>query len=88
MDNTMDNTPENTTELNLNEMEEISGGAGGSRKVLPAVAGFRVYKIVPGDNLTKIARRNKTTVKRLMEINPDITNRNFIRSGFYMYIPD
>ncbi len=25
----MDNTMENTTELNLNEMEEISGGAGG-----------------------------------------------------------
>ena len=33
-------------ELNLNDMEEVAGGRGGSRTKLPPKAGFAVYKIV------------------------------------------
>ena len=78
---------DNMMEMNLNEMEKINGGNGGSRTVLPAKQGFQVYKIVSGDNLTKIARKFKTTVDYLFSINPEITNKNFIRAGFYMYVP-
>ena len=78
---------DNMNELNLNEMEEIAGGNGGSRTELPAKKGFKVYKIVSGDNLTRIAKKFNTTVNYLMEINPAITDKDFIRTGFYMYVP-
>ena len=78
---------DNMNELNLNEMEEISGGAGGSKTPLPPKAGFDVYKIQSGDNLTRIAKKFNTTVDYLFAINPDITNKNFIRAGYYMYVP-
>ena len=74
-------------ELNLNEMEAAAGGAGGSAQPLPPKAGFMVYRIVGDDNLTKIAKKFNTTVDYLMKINPAITNKNFIRAGFYMYVP-
>ena len=75
-------------ELNLNELEQAQGGLGGSPTVLPHKAGFTVYKIVRGDNLSKIAKANKTTVKALLACNPTITNKNDITTGFYIYIPD
>ena len=82
-------------ELNVNEMEQVAGGAqqkqpprGGSSTVLPAKAGCTVYKVVGNDNLTKIAKNNNTTVKDIMRVNDGIiTNKNFIRAGFYIYIP-
>ena len=74
-------------ELNLNEMEEISGGRGRSRTVLPRKEGFIVYQIEAGENLTKIAKRYSTTVKAIKAANPTIDNANFIRSGFYIYVP-
>ena len=75
-------------ELNLNEMEEVTGGAAGSPTPLPAKAGCDCYKIIGGDNLTKIAAKFNTTIDYLMYLNKDIiTNKNFIRAGFYMYVP-
>lgn len=75
-------------ELNLNEMEQISGGAAGSSTPLPAKDGCDSYKILGGENLTRIANKFKTTVDYLMYINKNIiTDRNFIRAGFYMYVP-
>ncbi len=75
-------------ELNLNEMEEISGGAAGSSTPLPPKEGCACYKILGGENLTRIAAKFNTTVDYLMYINKDIiTNKNFIRAGFYMYVP-
>ena len=53
----------------------------------PPKAGCDVYQIVGNDNLTRIAARFNTTIDYLMAINPTITNRNFIRAGFYMYVP-
>lgn len=74
-------------ELNLNEMEEAVGGNGGSPTPLPLKDGYKVYRIADGDNLTRIAKRFNTTVPYLMQINPAITNKNFIRAGYYMYVP-
>ena len=75
-------------ELNLNEMENITGGAAGSEAPLAPKAGCDVYRIVGNDNLTKIAKKFNTTIDYLMYLNNGIiTNRNFIRAGFYMYVP-
>ena len=74
-------------ELNLNEMENAAGGNGGSPTPLLPKAGFDVYKIQGGDNLTRIAKKFNTTVDYLVAINPTITNKNFIRAQFYIYVP-
>lgn len=39
------------------------------------------YKILPGDNLIKIAKKFKTSVEMLLALNPKITNKNLIRAG-------
>jgi len=77
------------TELNLNEMEQVSGGRGGSPYNLPPKGGCSVYRIQGGDNLTKIARRYGTSIEFLMNINEGIIiNRNDITTGYYMYVPN
>lgn len=45
------------------------------------------YKIKKGDNLTKIAKANGTTVKALLEANPNIKNPNLIYAGETLKIP-
>jgi len=45
------------------------------------------YKIARGDNLTKIAAANGTTVQALMEANPQIKNPNLIYAGETLKIP-
>lgn len=76
-------------ELNLNEMEEVVGGKneGGFLKKPGARAGRKIYRIVSGDTLIKIAKRNNTTVDKLMAINPELKNRNYIVAGCYIYVP-
>ena len=76
------------SELNLNEMEMINGGKGGSPSRLPDRPGFLVYRIQSGDCLSKIAGRNGTTAEYLMRINSTIHNINDITAGYYIYIPD
>ena len=74
-------------ELNLNEMENVNGGRGGSPTMLPEKKGFFVHQIASGENLTRIAKKFGTTVKAIMDANPTIDNANFIRTGFYIYVP-
>ena len=74
-------------ELNLNEMENVTGGKGGSPTELPKKEGYIVYQIAGNDNLTKIAKNYGTTVKAIVAANPTIDNPNFIRAGFWIYIP-
>lgn len=45
------------------------------------------YKIKKGDTLSAIAAANKTTVKKIMDANPSITNPNVIRAGATIEIP-
>ena len=79
-----------TRELNLEEMEKVTGGGneGGYEKKPRPKAGCSIYKICSGDTLGKIARRNGTSVSRIMSMNPEIRNQNFIVPGHYIYIPD
>ncbi len=81
---------ENMNELNLNELEQVTGGGneGGYAKKPREKAGCFIYKIASGDTLGKIARRNGTSVSRIMSVNPEIRNQNFIVAGHYIYIPD
>lgn len=45
------------------------------------------YKIKKGDNLTKIAKANGTTVEALLKANPQIKNPNLIYAGETLKIP-
>ncbi len=78
---------ENKIEMNAQDMEQVSGGTGGSRKPLPPKAGMVVYQIQRGDTLNKLARRFQTTVAKIHAANPTIHNINDITAGFYIYIP-
>ena len=75
-------------ELNAEELEGVSGGAAGSKTPLPPKSGCIVYKIQSGQNLTHIANTYGTTVQKIMAVNVGIIdNPNFIRAGFYIYVP-
>jgi len=74
-------------ELNLNEMESVSGGRGGSPYELPEKEGFFVYHIVRGDTLGKLGKRFGTTAEKIKAANPTIKNINDITAGYYIYIP-
>lgn len=46
-----------------------------------------IYKIKPGDTITKIARQYSTTIDNLMKLNPQITNPNLIYAGRTINVP-
>ncbi len=73
-------------ELNLDEMEQVVGGKGGSRTRLPDKDGYIVHKIKKGETLIKIAEQYGTTVDEILSENDTIQNRNDITSGYYIYI--
>ena len=77
------------TELTQNELDQVSGGKdnGGFTRKPRAKAGCQIYQIKHGDTLIKIAKRYGTTADHLMRINPELTNRSFIVSGCYIYVP-
>ena len=69
-------------ELSLEELEKIDGGY----KKPAEKPGFIIYQIVKGDNLSKIAKKFKTTVANILAWNPKIKNKNLIYAGDYLYI--
>ena len=80
---------DNRTDLSLDELEQVTGGHGGSPTKLPEEPGTIVYKIGRGENLSRIARRYGVTVDDILAVNRDtIANRNNITAGYYIYIPD
>ncbi|MFC7394412.1 cell wall hydrolase [Scopulibacillus cellulosilyticus] len=48
--------------------------------LVPAAQSF-AYTVQPGDNLSKIAINNHTTVQSLLNLNPQISNENDIYAG-------
>src|SRR5690348_13605292 len=46
------------------------------------------YKIQPGDNLTKVAKRNGISLAQLLKANPQITNPDKIQVGQIVNLPD
>lgn len=72
----------NAIELSLEELDKIGGGY-----TKPAEkAGFIIYKIKKGDNLTRIASAHRCTITELLKWNPKITNKNVIYAGDFLYI--
>ncbi len=69
------------------DVAELGGVVGGYKRPRDK-EGFFIYKIVRGDNLTKIARRFDTTVKDIMRWNPKIKDKNLIYAGDYLYIEE
>ena len=65
-------------ELNLNEMTEVTGGKGGSKNVLIAKKGYRVYQIQSGDTVDDLMAANAGLIK----------DRDDISTGYYIYVPD
>ncbi len=53
----------------------------------PMGAGSRLIKAQKGDNLSTIAKRGGTTVKSIMNFNPNITNADKIREGQSIRVP-
>ena len=79
-------------ELNLEQMEQASGGAGkvkaGGLKEKPAEKpGYVIHKITATDNLTRIANKYNTTINAILACNPSIKDKNLIRTGYYIYVP-
>ena len=83
----MENKEMIMNELNVNDMEEAAGGRGGSRYMLPDKAHYVVYRIQKGDTLSFLAQDNRTTVQKILSLNPTIKNPNDITAGYYIYLP-
>ena len=81
---------DNMKELDLNEMEAVSGGKneGGYSRKPSEKSGCRIYQIKPGETLGKIARANGTTVNKIMAVNPELKSADFIVAHCFIYIPD
>lgn len=60
-----------TKKLDL-ELEDVSGGNDG---------GALYHHVVKGDTLGKIAQKYGTTVKKIVALNPRITNPDLIYAG-------
>jgi len=46
------------------------------------------YKVLAGDNLTRIAKMYNTTIEEIVSMNPSITNPNLVRTGTVIKVPD
>ena len=49
---------------------------------------YTYYIVVPGDNLTKIAKMFKTTVAAILKANPSIKDPDLIHPGDKIKVPD
>lgn len=70
-------------EMNETELGQVSGGVGGAGR-----QNYTSYTVVHGDTLPRLAYRYRTTIDAIMVLNPIIPNRNFIRTGWVLRIPD
>ena len=46
------------------------------------------YKVLAGDNLTRIAKTYNTTIEEIVSMNPSITNPNLVRTGTVIKVAD
>ncbi len=72
---------ENSRNLELEEMEEVSGGVYGDGTVT-----IIEYVVARGDTLGKLANRFNTSVSSIMKLNPIIKNKNLIVTGWKLQI--
>ena len=73
---------ESIFELTAEEMDQVSGGY--KRPV--DKAGFQIYQIKKGDNLTRISAAYRCSINDILAWNPKIKDKNKIYAGDYLYI--
>ena len=77
-------------ELTPDEMDQVSGGkennSGGYARKPKAKPGCDIYKIAPQDTLVRIAGKKRTTVDRILAVNPGLCS-HLLRAGYYIYVP-
>lgn len=61
-------------------LEKVTGGTVSGKYIQ--------YTVQRGDNLTKIASRYCTSIPAIMALNPIIIDRNFIKPGWTLKVPD
>ena len=76
-------------EMNLNEMEQISGGviAGGVKNKPAAKAGYIIHQITSTDTVWALSRHYGCTMDDIVKANPSIRDKRLIRTGYWLYIP-
>ena len=80
---------DNMKELNMNEMETVSGGvvAGGMKDKPAAKNGYIIHKITATDTVWALSRHYGCTMDDIVRANPTIQDKSLIRTGYYLYIP-
>ena len=80
---------DNMKELNMNEMETVSGGvvAGGMKDKPAAKNGYIIHKITATDTVWALSRHYGCTMDDILKANPTIQDKSLIRTGYYLYIP-
>ena len=66
-------------QLTDDALEQVDGGSGQR---------YAYYTVVHGDNLTRIAHYFKTSIQAILDLNPIITDRNYVRTGWVLKVPD
>ena len=79
---------DNTNELNLNEMEEVTGGKIHFKPEAARGGNWIQHKVGPGDTLIRLAKKyNVSDWKLIREWNPHIDHKtNMIIDGEYLWI--
>ena len=71
-------------EKNVLSPEELENAAGGYDEY----GGYIRHTVVRGDTLSGLAQRYRTSIDAIMRLNPIITNRDLIKVGWVLLIPD
>jgi len=80
---------ENMRELDLNEMEQVSGGNSyGTEGRLPYKKGCMVYCVREGDKILNLIRIYRIDKDRFMKENPGMRINDTLIPGSYIYIPE
>ena len=79
---------ENMRELDLNEMEQVSGGREyGMTKLPQAKDGCIAERVRDGDTILSIARRFGLHYQKILDANPGMTHTDTLIPNTYIYIP-
>lgn len=76
-----------TLATNVTESSAKSNEGASENQVSEPEQQYETYTIRSGDTLTKIARQYDTTIEKILEANPYVTNKNKIYTGKTLQIP-
>ena len=83
-------TPQEIMKLNPAIKDPAHIEIGWELKIPPVKPAPKVidYKVLAGDNLTRISKIYNTTIDEIVSMNPSITNPNLIRTNTVIKVPD